>query len=71
MDKLDAFFKAIDNALRKETEGVVDNRHKPEDYISFKNKCYFCGKPIDKNTRTIATQEGVGFLCKECTYSRM
>ena len=71
MDGFDAFRKAIDGALKREIEGTIDNRHKPEDYFSFKNKCYSCGKIIEKDVGTVLAPEGIGFICKECAYSRM
>lgn len=71
MDEFNAFKKAIDGAIEREIKGVTDNRHKSEDYLSFKNKCYSCGKRIEKDIGTVSAPEGIGFICKECVYSRM
>lgn len=71
MSDFNAFITAIDQALYLATAGVRDNRHKPEDYISFRNKCYSCGKRIKGEVGTILAPEGIGFICNECVYSRM
>lgn len=65
------FISAVDYALQRAITGVIDNRHKPEDYISFRNKCYSCGKRIEGEIGTVLAPEGVGFICNKCVYSRM
>lgn len=72
---IDGFFKAIDLQLKpildkeeRDTERRKEREMKGVDL----SKCQDCGVPInDKERYSVASCEGVFYICKKCNYSQM